>query len=213
MAEDASTTGARVRNRRGEGGRLREEIVTAAAEMLDETGDPSVITLRSIARRVGIAAPSIYRHFPDQSAIILEVLRNAFAELDEWLRVAMDAAGDTPREQLLALCQGYLEYASEHPGRYLIMFGGTWLPNLNETAVTAEDLATLGQATMRRLTEALESCVNAGCSTSTDTFADMVALWIGLHGLAHQRLSTQAFPWPPDIAERIITPLAHLTEE
>jgi hypothetical protein len=35
---------------------------------------------------------------------------------------------------------------------------------------------------------------------------------VGLHGLAHQQSVTVAFPWPPDITERLIVALAHLTD-
>ncbi|MFD3314606.1 TetR/AcrR family transcriptional regulator [Streptomyces sp. NPDC058694] len=213
MADDASPTRVRVRNRRGEGDRLRHEIVAAAVALLDETGDESAITLRSVARRVGIAAPSIYRHFPDQPAIMLAVVRSAFTELDEQLRTAVDAEGDAPRERLTALCRSYLEFAQAHPGRYRTMFGGVWMPDLNESSVTEEDVVTLGQSSMRRLAEALQDCVTAGCATSTDVSADTVALWLGLHGLAHQRAAAPSFPWPPDIAERVITALAHFTDE
>jgi AcrR family transcriptional regulator len=55
-----AATGPRVRNRRGQGGRLRTDIVTAAAELLDEAGTEQAVTLRAVARRIGIAAPSIY---------------------------------------------------------------------------------------------------------------------------------------------------------
>lgn len=212
MGDDTSATRVRVRNRRGEGDRLRHEIVAAAVDLLDETGDESAITLRSVARRVGIAAPSIYRHFPDQPAIVLAVVRSAFTELDEQLRTAVDTAGDAPRERLIALCRSYLEFALAHPGRYRTMFGGVWVPGLNESSVTGEDVGTLGRASMRRLTEALQGCVTAGCATSTDVSADAVALWLGLHGLAHQRAAAPSFPWPPDIAERVITTLAHFTD-
>ena len=212
MGDDTSATRVRVRNRRGEGDRLRHEIVAAAVDLLDETGDECAITLRSVARRVGIAAPSIYRHFPDQPAIVLAVVRSAFTELDEQLRTAVDTAGDAPRERLIALCRSYLEFALAHPGRYRTMFGGVWLPGLNESSVTGEDVGTLGRASMRRLTEALQGCVTAGCATSTDVSADAVALWLGLHGLAHQRAAAPSFPWPPDIAERVITTLAHFTD-
>ncbi|WP_210594057.1 TetR/AcrR family transcriptional regulator [Streptomyces sp. GESEQ-35] len=212
MGDDTSATRVRVRNRRGEGDRLRHEIVAAAVDLLDETGDESAITLRSVARRVGIAAPSIYRHFPDQPAIMLAVVRSAFTELDEQLRTAVDAAGDAPRERLTALCRSYLEFALAHPGRYRTMFGGVWVPDLNESSVTEEDMVTLGRASMRRLTEALQDCVTAGCATSTDVSADAVALWLGLHGLAHQRAVAPSFPWPPDIADRVITTLAHFTD-
>jgi AcrR family transcriptional regulator len=208
---DAEKTGTRTRNRRGEGGRLRDEIVAAAVELLDETGDESAVTLRSVARQVGIAAPSIYRHFPDQPSIMLAVVQNAFAELDARLRAAMDAAGD-PRQRLFAACYTYLEFALDHPGRYRTMFGGFWTPDLNESSLTEDDLSTLGDASKELLTDVLQDCVSAGYATSTDLAADAIALWVGLHGLAHQRAASPAFRWPPDIAERLITALAHLTD-
>jgi AcrR family transcriptional regulator len=213
MSDTESASPARVRNRRGEGARLRDDIVAAAVELLDEHGDESAITLRSVARRVGIAAPSIYRHFPDQPAIMLAVVQQAYVELDERLQADLDAAGDDPRRRLFALATSYLEIAEQHPQRYRTMFGGVWVPTLGESSVTADDLYALGETAIRLLTEALQGCVDAGIATSTDVFADAIALWLGIHGLAHQRSVTAAFPWPPDIAERIVTALAHLGPE
>ncbi|AOS64717.1 TetR/AcrR family transcriptional regulator [Actinoalloteichus hymeniacidonis] len=210
MADDSGTTPTRTRNRRGEGGRLRDEIVAAATELLDETGDESAITLRSVARRAGIAAPSIYRHFPDQPNIMLAVVQQIFAELAAKLHVAAAEAGDDPRRRLFAVCDCYLDYAQQRPGRYRVMFGGVWMPALSETSVTADDMAALGDECMGLLGTVLGECVAAGYSTSNDLAVDTVALWLGLHGLAHQRAVTVAFPWPQDIAERVITSLAHL---
>ncbi|WP_367124891.1 TetR/AcrR family transcriptional regulator [Streptomyces phytohabitans] len=211
-AENGTRPRARARNRRGEGGLLRDEIVAAAVALLDETGDESALTLRSVARRAGIAAPSIYRHFPDQPAVMLAVVRNAFAELDTLLHTARDEAEDTPRARLLAVCDGYLEFARTRPGRYRTMFGGLWTPDLNESSVTAEDVSTLGSTSMELLARSLGDCVAAGEAVSTDVAADTVALWLGLHGLAHQRAVSPAFPWPPDIADRVVTTLAHLKD-
>ena len=206
------TLPARTRNRRGEGARLRADIVDATVELLDETGDESAVTLRAVARRVGIAAPSIYRHFPDQPSIMLAAVQRAFAELEEALQAALATTGTDPRQRLFAVCHAYLEFAQHHPGRYRTMFGGLWMPDLDESTLTASDMASLGDGCMRMLTDGLEGCVAAGQATSTDLAADAVALWLGLHGLAHQRASTVAFPWPPDIAERMVTALAHLRE-
>ncbi|WP_330174642.1 TetR/AcrR family transcriptional regulator [Streptomyces sp. NBC_01498] len=203
---------ARARNRRGEGGRLREEIVDAAAELLDEAGDERAITLRSVARRVGIAAPSIYPHFPDQPAIMLAVVRREFVELERGLRAGVEAAGDDPRQRLYAGCTTYLDFARLHPERYRTMFGGLWVPTLGESSVTEEELTSLGAASLGILSDLLAACVAAGQATSTDVAGDAVALWLGLHGLAHQRAVTAAFPWPPDIADRIIRALAHLKD-
>lgn len=200
----------RTRNRRGEGARLRDEIVAGAVELLDESGDQSAITLRSVARRVGIAAPSIYRHFPDQPAIMLAVVRQQFAELEVVLRTAVEAAGPEAWQQLYHLCDAYLAFAEQHPERYRVMFGGLWKPTLGESSVTADDLATLGDATLGLLADTLQACVTAGQAVSTNPQADAVALWLGLHGFAHQRSVSAVFPWPADIAERMITALAHI---
>ncbi|GAB6902298.1 TetR/AcrR family transcriptional regulator [Kineosporia succinea] len=202
--------GTRTRNRRGEGGRLRDEIVLAAIELLDESGDERTLTLRSIARQAGIAAPSIYKHFPDQPAIMLAVVRSALAELNVVLREAGERPGAGPRQRLEGVCHAYLDFARTHPQRYRTMFGGLWVPNLSEeTSVRREDMQTLGDESFAILGTALAACVEAGESTA-DPSVDVVALWLGLHGLAHQRASTAAFPWPEGIEERLISSLAQL---
>ena len=202
----------RVRNRRGEGARLRDEIVAAAVALLDETGDEKSVTLRAVARRAGIAAPSIYRHFADQPGIMLAVVQQAFDEFNAELRSALAAADDDPRSRLFAVCTGYLEFARRHPGRYRTMFGGVWMPDLEASSLTEADLHALGEESLALIAEVLGGCVAAGIATTTDLSADSVALWVALHGLAHEQSVTVSFPWPPDIAERLIVALAHLTE-
>lgn len=213
MKDTKEASAPRTRNRRGQGGRLREEIVDAAVEMLDETGDERAITLRSLARRVGIAAPSIYPHFADQPAIMLAVVRRAFDELEEALNAAVARAGGDPRARLYAVCHAYLGFARSRPERYRTMFGGLWMPTLGDSSVTEQDLVSLGDASLRVLGEALAACVEAGISTSTDPGADAVGLWLGLHGLAHQRAVTRVFPGPEDIGERMIPALARLRRD
>jgi AcrR family transcriptional regulator len=212
VEDTSSPSPTRRRNRRGEGGKLREEIIAAAVELLDEEGDERAITLRSVARRIGIAAPSIYPHFPDQPAIMLAVVRQEFDRLAEGLRTAMANGGHDPRQRLLACCHAYLNLARTHPERYRTMFGGLWIaPPMGESSITEQDLTSLGTEALQILADALSDCVAAGQATSTDVFSDAIALWLGLHGLAHQRAVTRVFPWPEDIAERVIGALAHLT--
>ena len=57
----------RRRNPRGQGDRLREEIISAASELIAESGDADQLSLRAVAKRIGIAAPSIYRISPTPS--------------------------------------------------------------------------------------------------------------------------------------------------
>ena len=206
------TTSPRERNRRGEGSRLRAEIVAAAAALLDETGNEEAVTLRAVARRIGISAPSIYAHFPDRQAILLAVVQGAFAELGEQLETAAGAPAEDPVTGLHDVCEAYLAFAAGRPQRYRVMFGGLWNATaaLESASVTSDEIAALGQEVLAALVTRLEACVRAGRSTSDDPGADAVALWLGLHGLAHQRVVSAAFPWPSDIQERLVAPLAHL---
>ncbi|GGB26098.1 putative transcriptional regulator, TetR family protein [Flexivirga endophytica] len=209
-AEKTTSARGRRRNPRGEGGRLRDEIVRAATELLDESGDERTITLRSVARRVGIAAPSIYPHFADQPAIMFAVVAQEFGRLKEALLAAVAAAGDAPRDRLLAICHAYLDYAQEYPGRYRTMFGGLWVPDLEAVSLTHDEMLTLGAGTMQVLIDAMSDCVASGDVASTDPVADSAAVWVGIHGLAHLRVATPNYPFPADIVERVFDSLAKL---
>lgn len=202
----------RPRNKRGEGKQLREDIVRAALELLDETGEAGAVTLRAVARRVGISAPSIYSHFPDREAILLAVVQRAFAGLDQHLRQTVDQAGVGSVARLLAMCEGYLDFARTRPKRYLVMFGGVWNAEqaMADATIAREDVAALGLETLGDFTALLEACVADGHSRSTDPAADATVLWVALHGLAHQRIVSTAFTWPPGVDTRLVERLAYL---
>ncbi len=202
----------RVKNRRGEGGRLREDILRAAAELLDETGQEQSVTLRAVARKVGIAAPSIYGHFASREAVLLAVVQQAFAELTAQLQTAGAAAGPDPVDRLRAVGAAYLEFAQQRPQRYRVMFGGVWdvTDAVQADAVSPDEAAALGQDALAVIVDALLLCVRAGRSASTDPSGDAVALWVALHGLAHQRAVVPQFPWPGGTADRLVERVALL---
>ncbi|HEX6354927.1 TetR/AcrR family transcriptional regulator [Actinophytocola sp.] len=184
----------RSRNHRGEGVRLRADILVAATGLLDWGGERAV-TLRAVAREVGIATPSIYPHFPDRSAVLLAVVRAASAELTHRIRVAMTTA--SPDDRLYAAGHAYFDFAAAHPRRYRATF----------------ELADPDPVIVRLLAGALSECVAAGYSASTDPAADAVALWLGLHGVAHQRSVIHNFPWSADLVPHVVASLAHLDVE
>lgn len=211
MVTAVTETPVRRRNRRGEGGKLREEIIAAAVALLDEGGDERAVTLRSVARKAGIAAPSIYPHFADQPSIMLAVVRQEMDRLAAALCEADAGAGPDPKQRLFAVCQAYLDLARTHPQRYRIMFGGLWTPSVDDTSISDADLESLGAEALTVLADVLKACVDAGIATgSDDPYGDAVALWLGLHGLAHQRAVVRKMPGPADVAQRLITALARL---
>ena len=82
-APGARGPGRRQRNARGQGARLTNEIVAAALSLIERTGSDEAVTLRAVAREVGIAAPSIYAHFADRDAIIIAAVLQVFDELTD----------------------------------------------------------------------------------------------------------------------------------
>src|SRR5712691_6873497 len=73
-------TRARQRNPRGQGERLRDDIIEAASRLLADPAAPP-LTLRAVAREVGVAATSVYLHFDDIESLVLAVADRRFGEL------------------------------------------------------------------------------------------------------------------------------------
>lgn len=189
---------AHARNRRGEGGKLRDEIVAASAALLEETGDESALTLRAVARRVGIAAPSIYSHFGDREAIFAAVVDEAFAALVARLRVAIEAEGD-PVGRLRAGCSAYVAFAAEQPQRYRVLFQVR--PADDDLAFAQADSVEqmVGAEAFGLLVRAIQECVDADRSTAPSPQQAAIELWVAMHGYVTLRAGAPAFPWPePD---------------
>ncbi|MFF7474824.1 WHG domain-containing protein [Streptomyces sp. NPDC008092] len=91
------------------------EIVAAARELLEESG-PAVLTMRTLADRLGIKAPSLYKHFPDKHAVEVELV----AQMLEESAAALEAAASRTPGSLEALAGAYRTYALAHPHLYCL---------------------------------------------------------------------------------------------
>ncbi|MFJ8045645.1 TetR/AcrR family transcriptional regulator [Kitasatospora sp. NPDC096147] len=201
---------ARPRNRRGEGTRLREEIVRAAIALIEREGSKEAVTLRAVAREVGIAAPSIYGHFPDREAVVEAVVAEALDRLNRMTTGARDSIAD-PVDALLAGCAAYVEFGTREPACYRIIFGSA--PQRLATGACRTPASPEGPEALMGLVRSLETVVAAGRSASTDPFGDAVALWTALHGQVTLRAALPDFPWPPtDTVEQLVRRLGRITD-
>jgi AcrR family transcriptional regulator len=190
--EEPRAPGQRKRNRRGEGARLRADLIEAAARLLESLGDADGLTLRAVAREVGIAAPSIYRHFSDKNELVEAVVADRFERLDDALVQAVAGVSD-PAEALRACCGAYCRFGLEHPGHYQVLFGATL--SLDPSARPEQRP---GQRVFGRLVAAVQACIDAGAARPGDAFAMAVNVWVALHGIVSLRTSRPAsFKWPP----------------
>jgi AcrR family transcriptional regulator len=182
----------RTRNRRGEGARLREEILSATARLIEEGGQDAV-SLRAIARRAGITAPSIYAHFEDLDDVLEAVVANTFDALADHLRRGVQGHTD-PVARCRATCLAYVAFGHEHPQQYAILFSrNIELPTKVEK--TVDNM--IGGEAFAFLLDGLRDCIAAGQSVSTQPIQDATALWVALHGYVTLQAAVPDFPWPP----------------
>ena len=199
---------ARPRNRRGQGLLLRDEILRAATAIIERTGSDQAVTLRSVAREVGIAAPSIYAHFPDREAIIDAVVVESLGGLREEILTAAGGHED-PVDSLLAGCAGYVAFGTREPARYRLLFSS---PRTKNEAADCSPVLFSGLQAFQTLVDSLENCARAGRSETADPFNDAVALWTALHGQVTLRAGLPDFPWPPtDTVEQLVRRLGRIT--
>ena len=192
---------ARRRNPRGQGERLRDDIVEAASKLLADPASPP-LTLRAVAREVGVAATSVYLHFADIQSLVVAVAERRFGELVQELEGALGSAA-TPREQVLAGCLAYCEFGLEHPGHYQVMFVSP-LPTM-ETLPIEE---TPGFPVFRQLIDAVAAAI-APAATPSEATVTATLIWQQLHGIVSLRISRPRFPWPP-LQETVTTSITRL---
>jgi AcrR family transcriptional regulator len=186
---------ARPRARRGEGDRLRGEILAAAEELLIETADESAVSIRAIADRVGVTAPSIYRHFADKDTLILSVVESVFGRLDEALEAAA-AGANGPFEEIVRKGQAYVTFGLAHPEHYRLLF---MCKDDRKKDHALDGPAVAGASAFNHLQETVERMLEVAApgADRPDPYAMTCAIWAGVHGITSLRISMPAFPWPP----------------
>jgi AcrR family transcriptional regulator len=102
MASSAEARGARA-----------AQIVGVARKLLEEEGAGG-LTMRRLAERLGIRAPSLYKHFADKQELEAALISDGFIELAE----AFDRETDDPLRDVVA---GYRAFARAHPHLYRLM--------------------------------------------------------------------------------------------
>lgn len=186
----------RTRSPRGEGSRLRAEILAAAGHLLAERGDENAVSIRMIADAVGVTPPSIYLHFPDKDALIEAVCEDRFQQFDEALEKAAAGVHD-PLEALRARGRAYVTFALDNPEHYRVIF-----MTKHDRAMSLEEMvspgpdAGAGARAFAHLVEAVQRAIAAGSIVSPNPVLTAIHLWSGFHGLVSLLISEPGFPWP-----------------
>ncbi|MEU5088896.1 TetR/AcrR family transcriptional regulator [Streptomyces sp. NPDC021356] len=182
----------RRRNPRGQGQVLKAQLVDAAARLLATLDQPETLTLRQVAREVGVAPASIYGHFPDLGALIEHVLRLRYDELAGLMNEAARSAPD-PLSDLVARCAAYVHWGVEQPGHYRTLFGGRMPADLVPGSAHGA-----GAELLESLVASLAAVGDADrASTPERQWQAGLMLWTAMHGLISLYNDHGDIPWPP----------------
>jgi AcrR family transcriptional regulator len=99
-----------------------EEIKATARRLLAEEG-PESVTLRAIARDMGMTAPALYRYFASHEDLLRAVIADVYDELADALEAARDAIGeDEPAERLFAMSRAFRSWSVGHRREFGLVF-------------------------------------------------------------------------------------------
>jgi AcrR family transcriptional regulator len=177
----------RKRAARGQGAALRGQVLTAAMDLLRETGSEESVSLRAVAGRVGVSVPSIYLHFADKQALLDAVCEEVFEQLHLTMKEASSDAPDA-FEALRQQGMAYVRFALANPEHYRIVMMGP-----PSTCDPADEIAS---AAFGHVLDSVTACIGLGILEG-DPIDLSLQLWSGVHGIAALRITKPLFPWPP----------------
>ncbi|MGH3207313.1 MAG: TetR/AcrR family transcriptional regulator [Trebonia sp.] len=118
-----------------------EEITATALRLLVEQG-PDAMSLRAIAREMGMTAPGLYRYYGSREELLRHVIASIFRELSGDVRRSIDevtlstagaavARGNAAPEQvrrhltlkLVAACRAFRRWGLSHKDEFTLLFG------------------------------------------------------------------------------------------
>jgi AcrR family transcriptional regulator len=173
-------------------GNLRAELLDTALRQVAEVG-VEALSLRALARSIGVSQTAPYRHFADKNDLLAALATRGYQQLLAVLRSAGDAAGDCPRERLIAFAHAYVDYAANHPDLFKLMFGPSLQP-----AEKYPELRAASRETYGLVRDILRHGIEQGIFRDQDIAYLANAGWAGIHGLATLKVDT------PELFERHI---------
>ena len=100
-----------------------QEIKDTARRILVTDGPPA-ITLRAIAREMGMSAPALYRYFESREELLLDLSNDLYDEITAAMTAARDAhPADAAPERLMAVSRAFRGWAVGHRPEFGLVFG------------------------------------------------------------------------------------------
>jgi len=157
-------------------GDLRTALVAGGLRQM-EAGGEGAVSLRALAKAVGVSPNAPYRHFADKNALMAALAAEGFQRFAD----AIEAASGPEKSPVTALRdQGaaYLDFAASHPALYRLMFSPLGY------SLHSEPCQMASQRAFGCLISASARAQASGWKSNRDPMAVVLGYWSALHGWA-----------------------------
>ncbi len=182
-------------------GNLKSSLIEAGIQAL-QTVRPDELSLRQLAKDVGVSANAAYRHFADKEALLCALATEGFTRFAQAQAQAVAGVADA-QERLKASGLAYVDFAMQHPSLYQLMFSRI------DRAPQEPELALAASSGMSVLLEAASSLLQAPAHDERVRVA-AAGCWSLVHGLSALaqggQLAVFGLPMPELIARVMALP-------
>jgi AcrR family transcriptional regulator len=173
-------------------GNLRNTLIIAAAELIEENGSVDFAMIDA-ARRAGVSSAAPYRHFKDKDELLEAVTQVAFLGLTETMQAVEARIPAGTEENIIAHGKAYIAFVTDHPQFYDLMWG-----DMGMRAIDSKDpgLKTSG---FYLLVDSVSAWCDAMELSDYNALELAVKLWANAHGLACLAMNQHVEKFLPDV--------------
>lgn len=168
-------------------GNLKEALITAGLEILSEKGMDG-LSLRNVAKKVGVSRAAPYNHFPNKQAMLAAISTAGHKLLYQTLLDAFERSKRSSTDIIIEIAWSYLQFALDDPSRFKLMFSGA----LEEEREHPEFIE-ISQKNISLLEEIIVFCQSKGQLPEGKVENIAIKLWSLVHGFTYLVLEDQ-FP-------------------
>ena len=172
---------------------LSRELVLSTARAQLERDEASQLSLRAVARELGVTAPALYAYVEDKGELLAAVAAEHFERLVERFESITETE---PLDRIRAVSRAYVDHALESPGLFHLMFR---YPPSPTTEVDAFPPATRA---FEVASEATADAVAQGLMAVDDVTMACMTMWAAMHGVAEVLL--MGFGFDDEAADRLV---------
>ena len=153
----------------------RERIAGVTLQTLEREGSAAV-SMRRVARAVGITPMAIYNHFPDREALLKTVTDTEFQKLLDFFEARQK--GKSLKQRLIYLMDGYLDYALARPRIFDYVFSK---PRADARRFP-KDFRARRSRTLNPIADTVTKAMEAGLLRRDDVWEVALEFWAHAHG-------------------------------